>query len=531
MGVWSLLAFNAFFIGADRVLRIIGAALPSSRKALAAEEGRLAAQLRAAHQRAHDYREEIAMQSGVSLENAACATAFEATSRHRLKTIWLEAILDVIKSYVIKYGGMMCAFSVLIPSVYLAPKGSAKLGTPQQVTAWYLAQTQLLVALANAVKDLADSLGGAYTYTIGYISVCRYALHDDSILTITLPFSPASPGVGKLKGCALRIYELKAAISAVDKDIAAELRSRAVVDGDAGIKLFDISIAPPTKTNAEEESERELDAAEASDAAARALLRNLSLSVQPGQHVIVRGPNGVGKTSLFRSLSGLWPLVAGSAALPSRETLHMMPQRAYFTDGCFAEQVTYPRPASELLCMQETAAELVMARGIEATLAAVGLTGLVRTLARECGAADADADADVDAVSAAATRVTAIAEEEEKGEASEPRLSKDAVLRVMRMSWPWRDRLSGGQKQRVMWARMLWQQPTFAFLDEGTAAVDVHGVAPLFKAAKDRGITLITVAHDASIAQYHTHALDLGRKQWTFGPLKEARGARQARRT
>ena len=109
---------------------------------------------------------------GVSLENAACATAFEATSRHRLKTIWLEAVLDVIKSYVIKYGGMMCAFSVLIPSVYLAPKGSAKLGTPQQVTAWYLAQTQLLVALANAVKDLADSLGGAYTIIL--VSVCRF---------------------------------------------------------------------------------------------------------------------------------------------------------------------------------------------------------------------------------------------------------------------------------------------------------------------------------------------------------------------
>ena len=186
MGVWSLLAFNAFFIGADRVLRIIGAALPSSRKALAAEEGRLAAQLRAAHQRAHDYREEIAMQSGVSLENAACATAFEATSRHRLKTIWLEAVLDVIKSYVIKYGGMMCAFSVLIPSVYLAPKGSAKLGTPQQVTAWYLAQTQLLVALANAVKDLADSLGGAYTIIL--VSVCRFCMRCMMTGFSPLPF-------------------------------------------------------------------------------------------------------------------------------------------------------------------------------------------------------------------------------------------------------------------------------------------------------------------------------------------------------
>ena len=62
MGFWPLVAFNAFFVGADRVLRIIGNALPTSRKDLAAEEGRLNARLRAHHQRAHDYREEIAMQ-------------------------------------------------------------------------------------------------------------------------------------------------------------------------------------------------------------------------------------------------------------------------------------------------------------------------------------------------------------------------------------------------------------------------------------------------------------------------------------
>ena len=67
---------------------------------------------------------------------------------------------------------------------------------------------------------------------------------------------------------------------------------------------------------------------------------------------------------------------------------------------------------------------------------------------------------------------------------------------------------------------MLWQEPTFAFLDEGTAAVDVHGVAPLFAAAKARGITLVTIAHDTSVARYHTHALDLQRDgSYCFAPL------------
>ena len=46
------------------------------------------------------------------------------------------------------------------------------------------------------------------------------------------------------------------------------------------------------------------------------VLRDLTLSVQPGQALILRGPNGSGKTTLLRTLAGLQSPAEGSYDLP-----------------------------------------------------------------------------------------------------------------------------------------------------------------------------------------------------------------------
>lgn len=180
------------------------------------------------------------------------------------------------------------------------------------------------------------------------------------------------------------------------------------------------------------------------------LVQELSLEIYRGMSTVISGPNGCGKSSLFRILSGLWPLAGGVLKRPHMDKLFYIPQRPYLPPGTLRDQIIYPHSKERITRDDDYIREL---------LTWVKLDYL---------------------------------EEREKGFDSYN---------------DWNDVLSGGEKQRLAMARLFYHQPLFAILDECTSAMSMDVEAELYKKAKELGITLFTVSHRSSLFKYHEYML------------------------
>ena len=73
------------------------------------------------------------------------------------------------------------------------------------------------------------------------------------------------------------------------------------------------------------------------------LLGALGLSLSAGQHTLIAGPSGIGKSTLFRALSGLWPWGSGRIVRPRGEAVMYVPQGTpYLHLGTLREALAYP---------------------------------------------------------------------------------------------------------------------------------------------------------------------------------------------
>jgi ABC-type dipeptide/oligopeptide/nickel transport system ATPase subunit len=174
------------------------------------------------------------------------------------------------------------------------------------------------------------------------------------------------------------------------------------------------------------------------------LARNLSFSVSPGTNLSICGPNGCGKSSLWRILCRLWRMESGALYLPSPATVGMISQQQLVTLGPipFIDYCTYPNVLpSALYCGREHESELV---------------GDIRALL----------------------------------------IIMQVEYLVNREGWgqceQWADLLSHGEQQCISCVRALHHAPRWLLMDECTSAVSVDIEAALFRYAATQGIALLS---------------------------------------
>jgi energy-coupling factor transporter ATP-binding protein EcfA2 len=74
----------------------------------------------------------------------------------------------------------------------------------------------------------------------------------------------------------------------------------------------------------------------------RLLLRDVNLTLESRRSVVIQGPSGGGKTTLFRAIAGIWPFGRGRIRLPRDARVLFLPQRPYLPLGTLREVLSYP---------------------------------------------------------------------------------------------------------------------------------------------------------------------------------------------
>ncbi|KAL0739611.1 hypothetical protein Bca4012_015821 [Brassica carinata] len=405
---------------------------------LAGEEQQLEGKFRFMHERLNTHAESIAFFGGGAREKAMVDTKFRALLDHSLMLLKKKWVYGILDDFVTKQ-------------------------LPNNVT-WGLS---LLYALEHkgdrALVSTQGELAHALRYLASVVSQSFMAFGD--ILELHKKFLELSGGIN-------RIFELDEFLDASQSGVTSENHTSRL-DSQDRISFSEVDIITPAQ---------------------KLMASKLSCEIVAGKSLLVTGPNGSGKTSVFRVLRDIWPTVCGRLAKPSLDIkelgsgngIFFVPQRPYTCLGTLRDQIIYPLSKDEA---EKRAAKLYTNAGESSTETGSVLDAHLKTILEN-------------------VRLVYLLERDESG--------WDATTN-------WEDILSLGEQQRLGMARLFFHRPKFGILDECTNATSVDVEEQLYRVAKDMGVTFITSSQRPALIPFHSLELRLidGEGNWELRSIEQ----------
>ncbi|SCU97423.1 LAFA_0G11408g1_1 [Lachancea sp. 'fantastica'] len=412
---------------------------------LAIQRTHLEGIFRSLHSKIHTSNEEIALMKGQSTELWNLDYKFYQLAIFLNRELKLHSIYDFATTFVIKYTWGAAGLALCSIPIFFQKQHSS------DITADFITNRRLLLTASSSVGR----------------------------------FVQLKKSVQQLRGVSLRLRQFDNRLEVPGDSLGAESNDSLIEYDDSKIQFINIPLVTPTF---------------------QILVPELNFELRHGDHLLIIGPNGCGKSSLFRVLGGLWPVMK-SFTHPEKESKLIMPPRVgpngekpifYLPQKpfmgnkfTFREQIIYPDTMDKFDAKYEGDYE----KGDNELTEILHVLELDDLLTENMSLVMASSSVDTNH--------------------NDAEVSTQDAFDVVRN---WAEELSIGVQQRLAMARMYYHKPKFAVLDECTSAASPQMEQKMYTHAQELNISLISVCHRTTLWHFHNCLLKFdGKGSAMFG--------------
>ena len=178
------------------------------------------------------------------------------------------------------------------------------------------------------------------------------------------------------------------------------------------------------------------------------LLDKINIDLDQGDRMLIRGKSGLGKTTLLRTIAGLWSFASGSIAQKPNLSSLFIAQKPYLPIAKLADAVCYPKNSQDID------------------------NNILITTMKECGL--------------------------------------EYLINKLDVLDNWSNKLSIGEQQRIGFCRVLLNKPNIIYLDEATSALDENSEELMYRLLIEKlpKSVIVSVGHRSTIKKWHNKELN-----------------------